>query len=323
MAQTDRIAVVAGGSAGVGRAVVTALLDKGYKVAVMARGQARLDEMAADLGEDKVFCQSVDVSKADAMEKAAKAIVEKWGAPSIWVNAAMLTTFSPFEEMTAEEFEEILATTLGGQVNGTRAALKHMTKGRIVCIGSGLAYRPVPYQSAYCAAKHAINGFVGSVRSELLRQKSRVSISLVQLPAINTPQFDWARNRMDKKPQPAPPIFSPDFAAKAVMRAATGKERELLVGTSVVKLIFGTMVLPNWLDKKLADDGVESQKSDREESGDREDNLLSPADYPSRAEGSFGDRASDDGMIVDADLARKVVFFGAPALAFLIGLILG
>ncbi len=323
MAKSDRVAVVAGGSAGVGRAAVTALLEKGYKVGVMARGQTRLDQMTAELGDDHIFCQSVDVSEAEAVQAAAEAIVERLGAPSVWVNAAMLTTFSPFNEMTADEFEAITATTLGGQVNGTRAAMNVMTEGRIVCIGSGLAYRPVPYQSAYCAAKHGINGFVGSVRSELLRQKSKVSIALVQLPAINTPQFDWARNRMEKKPQPAPPIFSPDFAARAVMRAATGKERELLVGKSVLKLVFGTMVLPDWLDRKLADDGVESQKSNRKEEGQREDNLFSPADYPARAEGSFGDRASEDGLIVDADLARKVVFFGVPALAFLIGLILG
>ncbi|MFQ6547369.1 SDR family oxidoreductase [Aestuariibius sp. 2305UL40-4] len=319
----DRVAVVAGGSAGVGRAVVSALLDKGYKVAVCARGEERLAAMREEIGAERLLATSVDVADAAAMEGFAKEVVETLGVPSVWVNSAMLTAFSPFREMPPEEFEQIVAATFMGQVNGTRAALRVMERGRIVNIGSGLAYRPVPFQSAYCAAKHAINGFTGSIASELMREKSGVSLALVQLPAVNTPQFTWARNRMKKKPQPAPPIYTPELAAKAVMKAAEGDAREIFVGKSVMQLVFGTMVLPAWLDKKLAEDGVETQKSDEAEPGDREDNLETPAEHPATADGRFGDRASSDGWIVDADLARKVVFFGVPALAFLLGLVIG
>jgi len=326
VSQEPKIAVVAGGTAGIGRAVVSHLLEGGYSVGVLARGKARLDQMAAEYG-DRVMCLPCDVGDAAKVSRAASAFTETLGPISVWINCAMLTSFSPFTAMKPDEFDAIVQTTLMGQVNGTRAALSAMEgrgTGRIVNIGSGLGYRSVPYQSAYCAAKHGINGFTSSVRSELIREGSGITISLVQLPAINTPQFEWARNRLSKKPQPAPPIFQPDVAARAVMRALKKGRREYLVGQSVLKLMFGNMVLPDWLDHKLADDGAEMQKSDTREPRNRPDNLDTPVeDMPARAEGRFGADASDKALILDGDRARKLVFFGGLGVAFLAGLILG
>lgn len=321
-----KVAVVAGGSAGVGRATVARLIDKGYRVGVLARGKDRLDEMEHEYGQE-VLGLPCDVSDAQAVAKAGATIEETLGPISVWVNTAMLTTFSPFPKMEPEEFTRIVETTLIGVVNGTRTALSLMqgrNKGRIVNVGSGLGYRSVPYQSAYCASKHAINGFTSSIRSELLRDGSAITLSLVQLPALNTPQFDWARNRLSQKPQPAPPIFQPDVAADAVMQAIAEGKREYFVGKSVLQLVFGNMLLPNWLDKKMADSGAEMQKSDDPEPGGRPDNLADAVGgVESTAYGRFGHTAKDKGLIVDADQARLFAF-GAPlALVFLLGLLLG
>lgn len=316
------VAVVAGGSAGIGLATVETLVARGHHVGILARGEDRLKALATRFG-DRVCTIPCDVSDADAVDRAATRIVERLGVPEIWVNCAMLTAFSPFAEMSAQEFEAITDTTYHGQVNGTRAALSVMKRGAIVNVGSGLAYRPVPMQSAYCGAKHAINGFTGSVRSELIRDKRGIALSLVQLPAVNTTQFGWARNRLDEAPQPAPPIYQPEVAAKAVMQAIDTGARELLVGKSVLQLVFGDMVLPGFLDRKMADDGVEAQKSGTPQPGFREGNLEDPAPHAATSHGDFDKRAKEDGMIVDADKARKVFALGGLGAAFVLGLIVG
>jgi short-subunit dehydrogenase len=321
-----KTAVVSGGSAGVGRAVVDALIADGYRVGVLARGKDRLDEIAAEYG-DKVMTVPCDVSDARAVTKAGAAINEGLGQIGVWVNCAMLTSFSSFSDMAPDEFERIVDTTFLGVVNGTRTALslmKRTGRGRIVNVGSGLAYRSVPFQSAYCASKHAINGFTESVRSELIRDGSEITMSLVQLPAVNTPQFDWARNRMEEKPQPAPPIYQPEVAAAAVMKAVREGPRELLVGKSALQLSLGNMVLPDYLDHVLADSGADQQKSGRIEPGDRPDNIREPVDrVGATSHGSFDKRASSDGLIVDGDQARMALFFGLPLAALGVGLLLG
>jgi short-subunit dehydrogenase len=326
MPQKSKVAVVAGGSAGVGRAVVAQLIEGGYRVAVLARGKDRLTELETTYGE-RLMGLPCDVSDAQAVLRAGVAAEEALGPVDVWVNAAMLTSFSPFADMAPDEFRAIVETTLLGVVNGTRTALvlmKPHNHGRIVNVGSGLSYRSVPYQSAYCAAKHGINGFSAALRSELIREDSDITISLVQLPAINTPQFDWALNRLSKKPQPAPPVFQPEVAAKAVMRAVKEGRREYFVGQSVLKLVFGNMILPDWLDRKLADAGAEMQKSDSDEPGGRPDNMFSPvAGVSATARGRFGDEAKDSGLIVDADRARLVVFGALPTIGLLVGLLLG
>jgi short-subunit dehydrogenase len=321
-----KVAVVAGGSAGVGRAVVDALIHEGYNVGVLARGRDRLDEIAAEHAE-RVMTIPCDVSDAREVTRAGAAINEGLGQISAWVNCAMLTSFSPFSDMAPQEFEEIVHTTFIGTVNGTRTALSLMERegrGRIVNVGSGLAYRSVPFQSAYCASKHAINGFTSSVRSELIRSQSEITLSLVQLPAVNTPQFDWARNRMEEKPQPAPPIYQPEVAAEAVMKAVHEGTREILVGKSVLQLTFGNMVLPDYLDHLLAEAGAEQQKSGRIEPGDRPDNLDAPVGrIGATAHGSFDKRAKDSGLMIDGDQARAAVFFGLPLAALGLGLAVG
>ncbi len=318
-----KTAIVVGGTAGVGRATVVALLERGYRVGVMARGEDRLSEMEEEFGADRLKAVPADAGVAKQVEAATDAIVAKFGTPDVWVNCAMLTSFSPFEKMTPDEFEAIVDASFLGQVNGTRAALRVMGRGNVVNIGSGLGYRAVPFQAAYCGSKHAINGFTSAIRSELLHDGHPLRIGLVQLPAINTPQFEWARNRLDRKPQPAPPIYQPEVAARAVLKAIDTGAREILVGRSVLKLVLGNMVLPNWLDRKLADEGVEMQKSDRREPGDRPDNIHEPVDYPSTARGRFGQRAKNDALMVDGDLARKVIFFGVPLASFVVGLAIG
>ncbi|APX10549.1 SDR family oxidoreductase [Tateyamaria omphalii] len=323
---TDRVAVVAGGTAGVGRATVAALIDKGYRVGILARGQSRLDQLETEYG-DKVVCRTCDVSDADAVSRAGAEIEERLGPISVWVNAAMQTSFSPFPGMKPDEFQRIVDTTLIGVVNGTRTALALMEQrnsGRIVNVGSGLSYRSVPYQSAYCASKHGINGFTAAIRSELIREGSHITVSLVQLPALNTPQFDWALNRLPKKPQPAPPIFQPEVAARAILRAVREGRREYFVGSSVLQLVFGNMVLPDWLDHKLADSGAEMQKSDSDEPGGRPNNIEGPVSgVEATARGRFSHRASNSALIIDADRARLIAL-GVPLLLVLcLGLLIG
>ena len=318
---TSKSAVVIGGTAGVGRAVALALIRRGYRVGVMARGEDRLAEMEREFGTDAVKAVAADAGNAADVDAATDAIVAAFGPPSVWVNSAMLTSFSPFEKMMPDEFDAIVRTTFLGQVNGTRAALRVMGRGNVVNVGSGLSYRAIPFQAAYCAAKHAINGFTSAVRSELIRDGHPLKVSLVQLPAINTPQFDWARNRLDSKPKPAPPVYQPEVAAEAVMRALDSGAREILVGKSVLQLVFGNMLLPDWLDRKLADEGAAMQKSKRDEPGGRPDNIEAPVEYPSTAHGSFDANARNKAQMVDGDVARKLIFFGVPVATFALGAI--
>ncbi|SNT35393.1 SDR family oxidoreductase [Tropicimonas sediminicola] len=326
MEESGKTAVVAGGSAGAGRAVVSCLIDAGYRVGIIARGEDRLQQLEATYGA-QVLTRSCDVSDAEAVERAGAEIEAALGPVEVWVNAAMLTSFSPFARMPSCEFDRIVDATLLGVVNGTRTAIRLMearNRGRIVNIGSGLSYRAVPYQSAYCTAKHGVNGFSSAIRSELIREGARVTVSLVQLPSMNTPQFDWARNRLSKKPRPAAPVFQPELAAAAVMRAVREGRREYLVGTSVLQLVFANMVFPDWLDHRLADRGAEMQKSQAEEPGNRDDNLDTPVPgIDATPHGSFGSLASGGGRVVDGDRARWLVFGALPVAGFALGLLLG
>lgn len=327
-------AVVAGGSAGVGRAVARALAAEGYAVAVLARGEERLAEAKAELESERpALSISCDVADAAAVDAAANRVEAELGPIAVWVNSAMITSFSRFEDVPPEEFAHIVEVTLMGAVNGTRAALRVMKPrdtGRIINIGSGLAYRSVPLQSAYCASKHALRGFTASLRSELLHEEIGITLSMVQLPAVNTPQFEWARNRMEAKPQPAPPIYSPEAAADGVLRAARSGEREVFVGASALKLVFADMAAPDYLDRRMATDAVPAQKSGQPEPGGRPDNHWSPAtldaEDPVAASGRFSDAASEKATVIGGGAARGIVFGGvvsaAAVLAFLAGLAL-
>ena len=321
------VAVVSGGSAGIGRATARLLAERGYAVAVLARGQERLDETVRELEAHggEALGIACDVADGQAVADAHARVSAELGTPLVWVNSAMLTAFSPFEEMGEAEFRRIVEVTFLGQVNGTRAALggmRRLGRGSIVNIGSGLSYRSVPLQSAYCASKAAINGFTASLRSELIHEGfDDIRLSLVQLPAVNTPQFDWARSRLDRVPRPAAPVYQPEVAARAVLQAVDEGARELFVGRSVPALVLGNMLAPAALDRKLADAGWDGQYSDEPAPGDRSGNLERASTRDVAAHGSWDEEASAEGLIVDADKLRYAVAGGLGLAAFGAGLL--
>ena len=322
------VAVIAGGSAGVGRAVAERLAHEGYDIAVLARGDERVRKAADELSALGVTAIGIvcDVGDAEALGQATGRIVSRFGRIDVWVNSAMLTVIAPFSKVSSGEFEAVVRTTLMGTVNGTQVALEVMKPqgyGNIVNIGSALAYRAIPLQTAYCSAKHAVNGFTQALRSELIREGyDDIHLSLVQLPGINTPQFDWARNKIAEHPRPAPPVYQPEVAADGVWKAIEMNAREIMVGRAATQLIFGNMLAPAALDQVLAKRGYDGQKGQRV-NGPQAGNLDYPANGDWAAHGTFDDEAETSGMAVDGDRARAAVF-GGGALALLgIGALLG
>lgn len=291
------VVVITGASAGVGRATAAAFAQRGYDVGLIARGRdgltgARRDVKAAG---SRALVLPVDVADADSVFAAADQVVGEWGKIDVWVNDAMATIFSPVHEITPEEFRRVTEVTYLGQVYGTMAALRHMrrrNRGTIVQVGSALSYRAIPLQSAYCGAKFAIRGFTDALRSELKHDKSRVRLSMVQLPAVNTPQFDWARSRLPKRLQPVSPIFQPEAIAREIVRAAHDAPRELWIGRSALKAIIGTMLLPQLGDRILANEGYSGQMTTEASCSDRPDNLFQPVSGDPGAHGRFDDRAT-------------------------------
>ena len=239
----------------------------------------------------------LDVADAAAMEKAAHKIENELGPIDVWINNAMASVFSPIKDMSADEFKRVTEVTYLGYVYGTLAALKRMlprNRGLIIQVGSALAYRGIPLQSAYCAAKHAIQGFVDSLRCELLHDKSRVRVSMIDLPAMNTPQFGWVKSRLPRKAQPVPPIYQPDIAAEAIVYASRNPRREIYVGMPTVGAITVNKVVPGLLDHYLAHFGYDSQQYDGREDRNRPDNLWEPVDDDEDfgAHGKFDSRAA-------------------------------
>jgi short-subunit dehydrogenase len=316
--------VVTGASAGIGRAVAIEFARQGCDVALLARGQERLESAAAEARRFGVravpIC--VDVADAEVVERAADRIEGELGPIDVWVNNAMVTIFSPVHEIAPEEFRRVTEVTYLGQVHGTLAALKRMRKrncGTIVQIGSALSYRSIPLQSAYCAAKFAVRGFTDALRSELVHEGSRVRLTMVQLPAVNTPQFDWARSRMHVKAKPLPPIFQPEAIAREVLRAAQEAPRELWIGTPAVKAIVGTMLAPHLGDELLATEAYSGQLTDEPRRPDTPDNLFAPPPGDASAHGRFDDQAYDQVTAFDPRWLRGaalLTFAGLLALAF-------
>jgi NAD(P)-dependent dehydrogenase (short-subunit alcohol dehydrogenase family) len=286
------IALVTGASSGVGRATVRRLAADGYDIALVARGRDGLDGARADverLGHRAVAIPT-DVADAAQVEQAATRTEAELGPIDVWVNNAMTTVFSPFMEIEPEEFRRATEVTYLGVVWGTQSALRRMKprdRGSIVLVGSALAYRGIPLQSAYCGSKHAIKGFFESVRSELLHDGSKVRLSLVDLPAVNTPQFDQCRTRLPKQPQPVPPIYQPEVAADAIAWTARSGEREVYVGAPTWKVIWGERVAPGFGDHYLAKNGYSGQQADEPVNGDRPDNLFEPVPGDHGAHGRF------------------------------------
>jgi len=296
MTSQREVVVITGASAGVGRATARAWGRRGARVALIARGLDGLEgakrEIEALGGEALVL--PLDVSDHDAVEQAAATVEQTFGPIDIWVNNAMLSVFSPIMEMQPDEYRRVTDVTYLGYVWGTLAALRRMKprdRGAIVQVGSALAYRGIPLQSAYCAAKHAVQGFHDSLRSELIHDGSHVRVVMVQMPALNTPQFRWVRSRLPRKAQPVPPIFQPEVAAEAIVWAAYSNRREVNVGWPASKAIIGNNLFPGLGDHVLAREGYDGQLIDEPEEADRPDNLWHPLPGDAGAHGVFDDRA--------------------------------
>lgn len=291
------IIVITGASAGAGRAAVREFAKHGADIGLIARGRDGLEAAAREVEQygGRALVLPVDVADATAVQDAADQVEQKLGPIDIWVNDAMTSVFSPIKEMTAEEFKRVTEVTYLGYVYGTLAALKYMLprdRGTIVHVGSALAYRSIPLQSAYCASKHAILGFFASLRTELIHDGSNVQTTMVQMPALNTPQFGWVRSRLPRKAQPVPPIYQPEVAARLIYHAAHYPERrEWYASWSVLKAIFGNKIAPSYADHYLAKNGYESQQYDGWEDPHRPDNLFQPLPGDHGAHGSFDCRA--------------------------------
>ncbi len=293
--------VVTGASAGIGRATARLFGERGASVGLIARGQAGLDGAARDVEEagGKALAVSADVADYEQVTAAARQIEEHLGPIGVWVNIAFTSVFAPFAEITAEEFQRVTEVSYLGFVYGTMAALSRMRprgQGTIVQVGSALSSRSIPLQSAYCGAKHAINGFTSSLRCELLHERSGVHVTVVQMPAVNTPQFSWVRSKLPNHPQPVPPIYQPEVAARSVVHAADHpRRREYWVGGSTAATILANRVAPALLDRYLARTGYRSQQTAEPADPDRPDNLLQPVDgvngHDFGAHGVFDDRA--------------------------------
>jgi NAD(P)-dependent dehydrogenase (short-subunit alcohol dehydrogenase family) len=290
------VVVVTGASAGAGRATAQAFGRCGARVGLLARGRDGLEaarrEIEASGGEALVL--PTDVAQAEQVEAAAAAVEERFGPIDLWINNAMVSVFSPFREMRPDEFRRVTEVTYLGTVYGTMAALRRMLprdRGGIVQVGSALAYRAIPLQSAYCGAKHAIQGFTESIRSELLHDRSRVRVTMVQLPALNTPQFGWVKSRLPRKPQPVPPIYQPEVAAEAILWASRHWPREYSVNFGTVAVLLGNKLLPGLGDRYLARVGYDAQQHDGAVDPARPHNLWEAIPGDAGAHGDFDDRA--------------------------------
>jgi NAD(P)-dependent dehydrogenase (short-subunit alcohol dehydrogenase family) len=309
---TDRrVVVITGGSAGAGRAAARAFAHRGYHVGLLARGVERLEAAAREVEGAGVRALAVptDVADAEAVEAAAAAIEESLGPIDVWVNGAMTSVFSPVAELEAAEVKRVAEVTYLGSVNGILAALRRMRprdRGTIVQVGSALAYRAIPLQASYCASKHAIRGFVDSLRCELLHDRSGIRITSVHMPALNTPQFGWVRSRLPFHPQPVPPIYQPEVAARAIVWAAEHPRREYWVGYPTVGAIVANTLMPGVLDRYLARTNFQAQQTDMPVDPGRADNLDAPAPGTQAAHGIFDDEAKDHSVQSALSMHRRL-----------------
>jgi NAD(P)-dependent dehydrogenase (short-subunit alcohol dehydrogenase family) len=306
------VVVVTGASGGVGRAVAHAFAKRGAHIGLLARGKEGLSDASREVESfgGKALVLPTDVADHEQVEVAAEAVEAMFGPIDVWVNDAMATVFAPFLEVTADEFKRATEVTYLGAVYGTMSALKRMVardKGAVVQVGSALAYRAIPLQSAYCGAKFGMRGFTDSVRTELMHDGSNVWITMVQLPAVNTPQFNWCRTKLPDHPQPVPPIFQPEVPAEAVYWAAHHRRRELDVGGSTVKAIFGNKLSPRFADWYLAKTGYESQQIQDMLVNGRPDNLYEPVPDQAATHGMFDNRAHARSYQLWANTHRPLV----------------
>ena len=305
--------MVTGASAGLGRAIAREFGHHGAAVGLISRNEDRLNEAQKEIEHagGKALPLPLDVADAAAVESAAQKVEDAFGPIDVWVNNAMVSVFSPIEEMEAEEFKRVTEVTYLGVVYGTLTALKRMRqrdRGTIVQVGSALAYRSIPLQSAYCASKHAIAGFTDSLRCELIHQRSRIHVCMVQMPALNTTQFGWVKSRLPHKAQPVPPIFQPEVGARAVYWAAHHRRRELLVGSSTVAAIMGQKFIPGLLDEYLGRTGYRSQQHDGRQDPNAPNNLWDSVPGNFGAHGTFDARARSHSWELWLDTHRALIW---------------
>lgn len=316
--------VITGAGAGLGRAIVRSFARRGANIGLISRGEERLADARGeveDLGGQAIILPA-DVSDADALDQAAQRMEDTFGPIDTWVNDAMTTVFSPVSKMEPAEYKRVTDVTYLGFVYGTVAALKRMQardRGTIVQVGSALAYRSIPLQSAYCAAKHAMVGFTDSLRSELIHENSHVHLTVVHMPALNTPQFDWCENKMEKRAQPVPPIFQPEVGAEAVYWAAHHHRRELLVGWSTVQAVWGQKFIPGILDRYLAGRGWDGQILNEPEDPGEPTDLYQPVRGHQAAHGPFDDRARSNATELYVAEMPRWLTYGLAGLAGLAG----
>lgn len=321
MKTVHQVVVVTGASGGIGRATAIAFGSRGATVALLARGKAGLDGAAAEVeaAGGTALTVPVDTSDSAAVDAAAERVEQELGPIDVWINVAFTSVFAPFSEIKPEEFARVTAVSYLGYVYGTMAALHRMrarNHGTIVQVGSALAYRGIPLQSAYCGAKHAIQGFNESLRCELLHEHSGVHTTMVQMPAVNTPQFSWVLSRLPKKAQPVPPIYQPEVAARAVVYAADHPQRrEYWVGGSTAATLLGNAVAPGLLDKYLARTGFASQQTSDPRPADQPANLWEPADAVTDfgTHGVFDQRSKTRSIQLWASQRHGLVAVGAAA----------
>lgn len=307
-----RVVVVTGASAGLGRTIVREFAKTGADLALIARGVEGLEgarrEVEAAGGRALVF--PVDVADAEAVERAAEETERELGPIDVWVNNAMNSVFSPVKEMTAEDYKRVTDVTYLGQVYGALSALKRMLprdRGSILFVGSALAYRGIPLQSAYCASKHAIEGFFDSLRTELMHDGSNVNISMIQLPAMNTTQFKFVKTRLPNKPRPMGTIYQPEIAAEVIEYASRHSRREYYVGWPTVKAIVGNKIAPWYADWVLSRNGVKGQMTSEPEDPNRKHNLWEPLPGDHGAHGSFDEKAKTFSVVTWASLHKGAV----------------
>jgi NAD(P)-dependent dehydrogenase (short-subunit alcohol dehydrogenase family) len=329
MRHSARTVIITGATAGVGRAIAHRFAREGDRVGLIARDQAALKDVQRELqasGAKAVEWEAVDVSDAAGLFAAAEQLERRLGYIDIWINDAMETVFSTVADIDPAEFHRVTEVTYLGFVYGTMAALKSMRprrRGRIIQIGSALAYRGIPLQAAYCGAKHAIRGFTDSLRAELLHEKSPITVSIVELPAVNTPQFDWARAHIPHTPRPMGVPVEPEVVADAVFRVAGRSAREYWLGLQTVLTIIGNSIAPAYLDRYLARKAVAGQQTGTPLTIGRDDNLDHPVTALHRTRGSFSAGSSMHALLVEGEVARTAtvvigaaLFFAAGAAAF-------
>jgi short-subunit dehydrogenase len=322
----EQVVVITGASAGVGRATVREFARRGAKIGLVARGTEGLEATkreVEDLG-GRALVIPTDVAHYEQVQIACEIVEKEFGPIDVWINNAMVSVFSPFKDMTADEFRRVTEVTYLGTVHGTMVALKSMmkrNKGVIIQVGSALAYRAIPLQSAYCGAKHGVEGFTESIRSELIHDRSRIHICMVQLPACNTPQFNWVKSKLRGKPQPVPPIYQPEVAARAIVWAAFHRRRELKVGFPTLIAIYGNKFFPGIGDRYLAEHGYKDQQLSAADDPNRPNNLWKPVRRDFGAHGDFDQRSKSQSLQLWANIHRTVLVVGG-AVAIVFGLFL-